>query len=83
MTQCMHSLKNQIFLLINCFLCSLFSIIAILYKVDAMDHGTEAAADRILLEPYKYLLQLPGESLCLSVTQGQERDVDKQAAVMS
>lgn len=27
-----------------------------------MDGDSQAASERILLEPYKYLLQLPGES---------------------
>lgn len=31
-------------------------------KLEAMDGASAAASDRILLEPYKYLLQLPGES---------------------
>jgi len=35
-----------------------------------MDGACEAASDRILLEPYKYLLQLPGESFSLSVAAG-------------
>lgn len=35
-------------------------------KLEAMDSDAAAASERILLEPYKYLLQLPGE--CVSVT---------------
>lgn len=31
-------------------------------KSEAMDGDSQAASERILLEPYKYLLQLPGES---------------------
>lgn len=47
-------------------LCSLSSNID-LYKLEAMDGNSEAASERILLEPYKYLLQLPGESFSMSV----------------
>lgn len=32
-----------------------------------MAGASEAASDRILLEPYKYLLQLPGETFSRSV----------------
>ncbi len=32
-----------------------------LCKLDAMDGDSQDASERILLEPYKYLLQLPGE----------------------
>lgn len=32
------------------------------YPLKAMDGDSESASERILLEPYKYLLQLPGES---------------------
>lgn len=30
-----------------------------------MDSDSQAASERILLEPYKYLLQLPGESFLI------------------
>lgn len=34
-----------------------------------MAGASEAASDRILLEPYKYLLQLPGESFSRSAAE--------------
>lgn len=40
-----------------------------------MESDTQAASERILLEPYKYLLQLPGESLSMSVTANWIEDV--------
>lgn len=36
-----------------------------LFNLEAMDSRAEAASERILLEPYKYLLQLPGERVCV------------------
>lgn len=37
-----------------------------LCEFEAMEGESEATTERILLEPYKYLLQLPGESFSLS-----------------
>lgn len=39
-----------------------------LHKPEAMDSNSQDTSERILLEPYKYLLQLPGESFSVSVT---------------
>lgn len=46
-----------------------FSVILDFCKPKVMDSDSQAASERILLEPYKYLLQLPGESFFMSVTE--------------
>ncbi|GLD56155.1 geranylgeranyl pyrophosphate synthase isoform X1 [Lates japonicus] len=38
-------------------------------KFEAMDGDAEAASERILLEPYKYLLQLPGKQVRTKLAQ--------------
>lgn len=40
-----------------------------MYKLEAMDGNSEAASERILLEPYKYLLQLPGKQVRTKLSQ--------------
>lgn len=61
-----------------------------LCKPEAMDSESAAASERILLEPYKYLLQLPGESFSLhffTVAAGrrkrEEVETDRHAAERS
>lgn len=39
----------------------------VLFNLQEMDNSSQASSERILLEPYKYLLQLPGESLSCPV----------------
>lgn len=43
--------------------CFLLSSSSELIRLSEMDSSSQASSERILLEPYKYLLQLPGESL--------------------
>ncbi len=43
---------------------TLFSLSRSLCRNGGMDGDERATSERILLEPYKYLLQLPGESIC-------------------
>lgn len=46
---------------------SLLSSSSELIQLQEMDSSSQASSERIILEPYKYLLQLPGESLfCLT-----------------
>lgn len=45
-----------------------------LCKPEAMDSESAAASERILLEPYKYLLQLPGESFSLFHSDCREKE---------
>ncbi|MED6278446.1 Geranylgeranyl pyrophosphate synthase, partial [Characodon lateralis] len=37
--------------------------------LEAMDGSSKPASDRILLEPYKYLLQLPGKQVRTKLSQ--------------
>ncbi len=46
------------------FLLSLSSLSRFLCRNGGMDGDERATSERILLEPYKYLLQLPGECIC-------------------
>lgn len=65
------------------FLCP-FSSVTDLCKPEEMDGNSEAASERILLEPYKYLLQLPGESfLCVSQCQVVQKSCVKSIRTCS
>lgn len=59
----MKLITRSVYFYIN----SCFHVISVLpidlCEADTMDGDSAAASERILLEPYKYLLQLPGESL--------------------
>lgn len=64
--------KSWVTLFLFCFFSTSlrsFSVILDFCKPKVMDSDSQAASERILLEPYKYLLQLPGESFFMSVTE--------------
>ncbi len=48
----------------GCVFTLFFSLSRFLCRNGGMDGDERATSERILLEPYKYLLQLPGESIC-------------------